>query len=202
MNRAVKPHAHHLRYAARVVAIRLVDLRLQHRLHVPCLDTDHRQLCFGESAVKPLRQWPGFQSNSLEAVGRILQHRQQCFRLAGNLHFPNDLAGVIHNANAGLLDRNIQSSKLVHTALLLLMLETVHTDLVPPISLKRGTQKSSAIHKPPADYPIFAPKATKVLHRRELTRWANLRHRCLTRSPRPRSRAVSAGSLSRALWPS
>jgi len=27
------------------------------------------------------------------------------------------------------------------------------------ISLKRSTQKSSAIHKPPADYPIFAPGA-------------------------------------------
>ena len=98
----------------------------------PRLDTDHRQLCFGESAVKPLRQWPGFQSNSLEAVGGILQHRQQCLRFARNLHFPNDLAGVSHDANAGFLDRNIQSSKMVHAALLLLMLEAVFTDLVSP----------------------------------------------------------------------
>ena len=42
----------------------------------------------------------GFQSNSLEAVGGILQRRQQCFRFARKLHFPNDLAKVIHNANA------------------------------------------------------------------------------------------------------
>ena len=49
---------------------------------------------------------------------------------ARNLHFPNDLAGVIHNTNASLLDRNIQSSKMVHAALLLLMLEAANTDLV------------------------------------------------------------------------
>ena len=57
-------------------------------------------------------------------------------KLAGGgyryLHFPNDLAHVIHNADAGLLDRYVQSSKMVHAALLLLMLEAVHTDLVSP----------------------------------------------------------------------
>ena len=45
-----------------------------------------------------------------------------------------------HIADAGLLDGNIQSSKMVHAALLLLMLEAVHTDLVSTISLKRSTQ--------------------------------------------------------------
>ena len=40
MHRAVKPRPHHLRDAARVVTGRLVDLRLQYRLHVPRLDTD------------------------------------------------------------------------------------------------------------------------------------------------------------------
>jgi hypothetical protein len=42
MHRTVKPHPHHLRDATRIVAVRLVDLRLQHRLHVPRLDTDRR----------------------------------------------------------------------------------------------------------------------------------------------------------------
>ena len=56
------------------------------------------------------------------------------------LHFPNDLACVIHNADAGLLDRYVQSSKIVHAALLLLMLEAVNADLVFTISLKRSTQ--------------------------------------------------------------
>jgi hypothetical protein len=45
---------------------------------------------------------------------------------------PNDLARVIHNADAGLLDRYVQSRKVVHAALLLLMLEAVNTDLVSP----------------------------------------------------------------------
>src|SRR5467141_2675162 len=68
----------------------------------------------------------------LKVVGEVLQHRQQCFRFARHLYFPNDLACVIHNADARLLDRNVQSSKMVHAALLLLMLEAVFTDLVSP----------------------------------------------------------------------
>jgi hypothetical protein len=38
--------------------------------------------------------------------------------MAGSLalYFPNDLACVIHNADARLLDRNVQSSKMVHAA--------------------------------------------------------------------------------------
>ena len=54
MHRAVKPRPHHLRDAARVIAVRLVDLRLQHRLHVPRLDTDHGQACFRKPTEKPL----------------------------------------------------------------------------------------------------------------------------------------------------
>src|SRR5262245_55331814 len=99
---------------------------------MPRLNADHRQSCFGESAEQPLRQRPSFQPNSLEAVGEVLQYRQQSFRFARHLYFPNDLACVIHNADARLLDRNVQSSKVVHAALLLLMLEAVFTDLVSP----------------------------------------------------------------------
>jgi hypothetical protein len=133
MPRAVKPRPHHLRDAARVIAVRLVDLRLQHRLHVPRLDTDHRQACFRKPAEKPLRQRPSFQSDPLEAVGRGPQNLQQGLRLARCLHFLHDPARVIHNADARLLDRYVQSSKMVHAALFLLMLEAViTTDLVSP----------------------------------------------------------------------
>src|SRR5437588_4933064 len=55
MHRAIKPDPHHLRYAAGVVAVSFVDLCLQHRPHVPCLNTDHRQACFGEGTEQPLR---------------------------------------------------------------------------------------------------------------------------------------------------
>jgi hypothetical protein len=44
---------------------------------------------------------------------------------ARHLHFANDLA-------PGLLDRNVQSGKMLHAALLLLMLEAITTDLVSP----------------------------------------------------------------------
>src|SRR5712671_4484938 len=140
MHWAVKPRPHHLRDAARVIAVRLVDLRLQHRLPVPRLDTDHWHACFRKPAEQPLRQRPGFQSDPLEAVGGVPQNLQQGCRFARYLHFLHDPARVIHNADAGLLDRYVQSTKMVHAALLLLMLEAVTKDLVFTISLKRSTQ--------------------------------------------------------------
>ena len=72
----------------------------------------------------------------------------------------SDLARAIHNADAGLLDRYVQSSKMVHAALLLLMLEAVHTDLVFTISLKRSTQNFQLSTSSPADYPICWQKQT------------------------------------------
>jgi hypothetical protein len=63
---------------------------------------------------------------------RVDHIRLRRLRFARHLHFTNDLARVIHNADAGLLDRNVQSRKMVHAALLLLMLEAVTTDLVSP----------------------------------------------------------------------
>src|SRR5271169_3106688 len=107
------------------------------------------------NSASAMRQRPGFQSNSREVIGGVLQHRQQRLRFARDLHFPNDLACVIHNADAGLLDRYVQSSKMVHAVLLLLMLEAVHTDLVFTISLKRSTQNLQLSTSSPADYPIF-----------------------------------------------
>jgi hypothetical protein len=48
---------------------------------------------FGESAVKPLRQRPSFQSNPPEVMGWIHQHRKQIFRLAFHLYFPKLTSG-------------------------------------------------------------------------------------------------------------
>src|SRR6516164_8087079 len=147
MRRAIKSHPHHLRDAARVVAISLIDLRLQHRPHMARLNTDHRQICFGERTEEPLRQRSSFQSNPLETVSGIRQYRQQSVGFARDLHFSPDPARVIHNADARVLDRNVESYKIIHAALLLLMLEAASTDLGFTISLKRSTSKSSAIHK-------------------------------------------------------
>src|SRR5256886_3710936 len=130
MPRAIKPDPHHLRYATRVIAVRLVDLCLQHRPHVPRLNTDHRQARFGENAVKPLRQGSGFQPNSLEAIDG--EHLQQSVRFTRHPRFPHDLARTIHDADPRFLDRHIESSKIGHAALLLLMLEAADADLVSP----------------------------------------------------------------------
>jgi hypothetical protein len=58
------------------------------------------------------------------------------------------------DSGAGLFDRNVQSSKMVHAALLLLMLEAVHRTSFHH-QPEAQHPKSSTIHKPPADYPIF-----------------------------------------------
>jgi hypothetical protein len=50
VHRTIKSSPHHLCHTTRVVAVRLVDLRLQHRPHMPRLNTDHRKARFGECA--------------------------------------------------------------------------------------------------------------------------------------------------------
>src|SRR6516162_2505066 len=121
MHRTIESHPHHLRYTARIVAVRLVDL-----------NTDHRQARFGKNAVKPLRQRSSFQPNSLEAIDGLRKHLQESFRLTRHSRFPHDVARIIHNADARLLDRHVESSKIVHAVLLLLMLEAADADLVSP----------------------------------------------------------------------
>jgi hypothetical protein len=64
-------------------------------------------------------------------------------------HLSRRSCRVIYKADAGLVDRNIQSSKMVHAALLLLM------TLGPRfISLKRSTQNLQLSTSWPADYPV------------------------------------------------
>src|SRR5258708_9503429 len=132
MHRSIKPHPQHLRYAACVIAICLVDLCFQHGPHVPRFNTNHWQAHFGENAVKPLRQRSSFQPNALEAIGIVRQHLQESFRLTRHPRFPHDLARIVHNADARFLDRHVESSKIGHAALLLLMLEAAHADLISP----------------------------------------------------------------------
>src|SRR6516225_5050614 len=84
----------------------------------------------GKSASASARS--SFQSNPLEAISRVPQYRQQSLRFARDPHFSLDPARVIHNADARVLDRNVQSRKIIHAALLLLMLEAAHADLVSP----------------------------------------------------------------------
>jgi hypothetical protein len=45
----LKPHPHHLCNAARIVTVRLVDLRRQHSPHMSRLNINHWQARFGEA---------------------------------------------------------------------------------------------------------------------------------------------------------
>src|SRR5881397_1067178 len=79
--------------------------------------------CDSGPASNPIRlKWQaGFVSTASSASGSLATFTS-----------PHDPARVVHDADARLLDRHIQSSKMVHAALLLLMLEAVHADLVSP----------------------------------------------------------------------
>ncbi len=61
MHRLEQPDPHHLRDAARIVAVALVDLLpLEQRLHVPSLDADNRQPGGSQTVDQPLRERAGF----------------------------------------------------------------------------------------------------------------------------------------------
>src|SRR3974390_1689311 len=117
MHWPIKPRPHHLRHAAGIIAIRLVDLSLQRCAHVPRLYANYGQACLSQSAEQPLRQWPRFQSDPLEVIGPVLEHLQESVRIAPHFRFADDLTCLIHNAEARQLDRYVQSSKMLHAAL-------------------------------------------------------------------------------------
>jgi hypothetical protein len=77
-----KADPHHLCYTVRILAVRLVDLRLQHGPHMSRFNTNHWQARFGENAVKPLRQRSSFQPNSLEVIGGFVS---TCSSASGSL---------------------------------------------------------------------------------------------------------------------
>src|SRR3974390_2314680 len=147
MHWPIEPRPHHLRHAAGIIAIRLVDLSLQRCAHVTRLYANYRQARLGQSAEQPLRQWPRFQSDPFEVIGSVLEHLQESVRIALNLRFADNPTCVIHNAQARQLDRYVQSSKMLHAALLLLMLEALI--MVTSFHHQPEAQhpNSSAIHK-------------------------------------------------------
>ena len=55
----------------------------------------------------------------------------------------------------------VQSSKMVHAALLLLMLEAASADLISPSAWKRSTQNLQISTRTPADYPILGPQSVR-----------------------------------------
>src|SRR5262249_34105148 len=90
---------------------------------------------------------------------------QEGFRLTRHPRFPHDLARIIHDADARFLDRHIESSKIGHAALLLLMLEAA--DAISfhhqPGAQHPNFQLSTSWQ---ADYPIFRKNRTLSRHRR------------------------------------
>src|SRR5262249_2676368 len=77
----------------------------------------------GDAGYPPVHEAPAGQRATARPA-------QEGFRLTRHPRFPHDLARIIHDADARLLDRHIESSKIVHAALLLLMLEAADADLV------------------------------------------------------------------------
>ena len=76
-------------------------------------------------------------------------------RLARDLDFTNDIARVIDNIDAGVLERTSSQQRVM--ALLLLMLEArSHVTTSFHHQPEAQHPNSSAINKLPADYPIYS----------------------------------------------
>ena len=94
-----------------------------------------------------LKWWRGFLSTTNNALGLLAT-------------FTSRMILPCHpHADAGLLDRYVQSSKMVHAALLLLMLKAAKARPRFTISLKRSAQNRQPSTSSPADYPSFPPRA-------------------------------------------
>jgi hypothetical protein len=96
--------AHHLRYAACIIPISLINLRFQKSLGMPGLDANHRQAGIRESAVQPLRQRASFKPNSHEAIARISEDLQEILGVRCNLALELDTTCLVDDADRCFLD--------------------------------------------------------------------------------------------------
>jgi hypothetical protein len=106
--RPIKPDSHHLGDTAGIVAIGLVDLCLQYRPHVPCLDTDHRQAGFGKSIEQPcdngsasspirLKRYVGFFRTASKASGSLATFTSRViFSVSSTMQMLVSLTGLPH----------------------------------------------------------------------------------------------------------
>src|SRR5215831_1231590 len=81
-----------------------------------------RALLFGRPPDFKPRSFGDVRDRSASRIGRL---GSSTFRLS---------TAAASTSDRGVLDRNVQSSKIIHAALLLLMLEAANTDLVSHVS--------------------------------------------------------------------
>jgi len=135
MDRPVEPDAHHLRDAAGIIAVRLVNLRRERRLHVPRLDAHGRQTCFRERAIEPLRQRSRLEPDTAQR-GRVpLQGVDQRRGLARNPRLSDHPSALVDDAEAGDPHGNVQASEVRHGC--------------APLLLRRGTAPPGCGAPPP-----------------------------------------------------
>src|SRR5205085_5666303 len=109
---------HHVRNAARIVAIALVRLlSLQERLCVPCLDTEYGESGLRQSLEQPLRQRPGFEPDPFKVECGVAQDGDQIVRVRYHLLLPADISAFIDNAYARFFDRDVETRIILHAAL-------------------------------------------------------------------------------------
>jgi len=115
MNRFEEADPHHLRDAACIVAVGLVDLlRLQQGLHVPGLDADYRKARFGQTVHQPLRQRPGSNPDPAIVAANGRQQHGYVIRLGRHLALAHDLARIVRHAHRRLLHRDVQTYEMRH----------------------------------------------------------------------------------------
>ena len=114
VNQAVQVHTHHLGDASGIVAVGLVGLGLQHRLGMPGLDTNYRHSRLRQGAVQPLRQRPSLQANPPTLDAGCGQHSNDRARVRRYLGLADDASLRIDDADAGLVQGDIQSGIMFH----------------------------------------------------------------------------------------
>ncbi|MGY3116379.1 hypothetical protein ACVWXQ_000314 [Bradyrhizobium sp. S3.14.4] len=99
-----------------VVAVGLVQHRVQRRLGVPGLDADHGQALVGKRREQPRTVRERFQPDALQLDTPFRQEQFDRVRIGLEFRLPDHLAVAVHHANVGRLERHIKPCIEVHHA--------------------------------------------------------------------------------------
>jgi hypothetical protein len=117
MDRGKPADPHRLRNGTRVVAVGFDRHDRGRALHAPGFNTNRREAGSLQTCVEPRRQRPGFQAKTFNRNSDRLQPSSDRLRFSIRLALSKDDAGIIDNADGGLVERYIQTREVGHESL-------------------------------------------------------------------------------------
>ena len=109
-HRAVEPGARDLRQKIGVIGVRLVVLKLHHRMGLAGVDQHHGHAKLTQLPSQPMAKRPRFHHDPLRTKAMLFQNFKQRLRIGGHLAARQNLPVLVLDAKSRLFLQNVKSN--------------------------------------------------------------------------------------------